>query len=99
VGEGGAIAVARSGLVVAEAQRVDVVDTVGAGDTFMGALIDGLVREGYRDASARTRLRDIRAEELTSILQFAAFAAAITVSRPGADPPRRDELPFDALSA
>ncbi|MGV8882218.1 MAG: PfkB family carbohydrate kinase [Rhodoglobus sp.] len=99
VGEGGAIAVSRSGMIVVEAQRVDVVDTVGAGDTFMGALIDGLVREGYRDASARTRLRDIRAEELRSILQFAAFAAAITVSRPGADPPRRDELGFDALSA
>lgn len=99
VGEGGAIAVSKSGMLVVDAQRVDVVDTVGAGDTFMGALIDGLVREGYRDASARTRLRDIRAEELTSILQFAAFAASITVSRPGADPPRRDELPLDELSA
>ena len=99
VGEGGAMAISRSGLLVVDAQRVDVVDTVGAGDTFMGALIDGLVREGYRDASARTRLRDIRAEELRSILQFAAFAAAITVSRPGADPPRRDELPLDTLSA
>lgn len=97
VGEGGAIAIASSGLVVIEAQRVDVVDTVGAGDTFMGALIDGLVREGYLDASARARLGDIRPEELRSILQFAAFAAAITVSRPGADPPRRDEV--QALSA
>jgi fructokinase len=99
VGEGGAMAMSRSGLLVVEAPRVDVVDTVGAGDTFMGAVIDGLVREGYRNASARSRLRDIRAEELTSILQFAAFAAAITVSRPGADPPRRDELPLATLSA
>ena len=98
VGEGGAMAMSRSGLLVVEAPRVDVVDTVGAGDTFMGAVIDGLVREGYRNASARSRLRDIRAEELTSILQFAAFAAAITVSRPGADPPRRDELPLATLS-
>ena len=98
VGEGGAIAVSRSGMIVVEAQRVHVVDTVGAGDTFMGAIIDGLVREGYRDAATRTRLRDITAEQLRTILRFAALAAAVTVSRPGADPPRRDELSLDALS-
>lgn len=99
VGEGGAIAASGSGIVVVEAQHVDVVDTVGAGDTFMGAIIDGLIRAGYRDAAARARLRDIGTEELRAILRFAAIAAAITVSRPGADPPRRDELSLDALSA
>lgn len=91
-GEGGAFAAARSGIVSIEAQRVDVVDTVGAGDTFMGALIDGLIRNEYRDASARSELRGIGGAELEAILRFGALAAAVTVSRPGADPPRRDEL-------
>ena len=91
-GEGGAIALARSGLVVVEAQRVDVIDTVGAGDTFMGAMIDGLVRYGYHDAGARQQLRHIASGELAAMLRFSTLAAAITVTRPGADPPRRDEL-------
>jgi fructokinase len=95
-GEGGAFAVARSGVIAVEAERVDVVDTVGAGDTFMGALIDGLIRCGYRNAKARQRLRGIPANELEAILRFSAHAAAITVSRPGADPPWREHLPFDS---
>ena len=52
-GAAGAFAAAGSGVVSVEAEPVDVIDTVGAGDTFMGALIDGLLRSGYRDASAR----------------------------------------------
>jgi fructokinase len=94
-GEGGAFAVARSGVIAVEAERVDVVDTVGAGDTFMGALIDGLIRCGYQNAKARQGLRGIPADELEAILRFSAHAAAITVSRPGADPPWREHLPLD----
>ena len=94
-GEGGAFAVARSGVIAVEAERVDVVDTVGAGDTFMGALIDGLIRCGYQNAKARQRLRGIPADELEAILRFSAHAAAVTVSRPGADPPWREHLPLD----
>lgn len=96
-GSGGAFAVARSGVVSVDAQRVEVVDTVGAGDTFMGALIDGLIRSGFADASARPGLRAIAQAELEAILRFGALAAAITVSRPGADPPRRAELPSDGI--
>ena len=94
-GEGGAFAVARSGVAAVAAERVEVVDTVGAGDTFMGALIGGMIRGGYRDAHARARLRGITAQEIIDMLRFAAAAAAVTVARHGADPPRRDELPDD----
>ena len=94
-GEGGAFAVARSGVIAVEAERVDVVDTVGAGDTFMGALIDGLIRSGYQNAKARQGLRGIPADELEAILRFSAHAAAVTVSRPGADPPWREHLSLD----
>jgi len=73
-----------------EAPKVDVVDTVGAGDTFMGALIDGLIGAGV--AGDREALRAIDGEVLNQILGRAARAAAITVSRSGANPPRADEL-------
>jgi len=72
------------------APKVDVVDTVGAGDTFMGALIDGLLTAGV--AGDREALRSIDGEVLNEILARAARAAAITVSRSGANPPRTDEL-------
>lgn len=91
-GAGGSFAVSRAGVASAPAQRVTVVDTVGAGDTFMGALIDTLLGSGYTDAAARTDLRAIQTAQLQAMLAVAARAAAITVSRPGADPPRREEL-------
>lgn len=90
-GAEGAIAVTADAEIVVPAVPTDVVDTVGAGDTFMGALIDGLLaREA--DLSARAPGGGIRPDELEALLRRSAEAAAITVSRPGADPPRRDEL-------
>ena len=73
-----------------KAPKVDVVDTVGAGDTFMGALIDGLISAGV--AGDREALRSIDGDVLNRILGRAARAAAITVSRSGANPPRAGEL-------
>lgn len=55
-----------------------VVDTIGAGDTFSAALIDALWDEPDRDPAES--------------MAYAARAAAVTVSRPGADPPYRAEL-------
>jgi fructokinase len=92
LGGGGAAALTREGGVHVDAVRADVVDTVGAGDTFMGALIDGLVQSGYEGGEARSALREISPQSLTRLLERAARAAAITVSRPGADPPWREEL-------
>ena len=91
-GSDGARAVVRAGVVSVPAERVAVVDTVGAGDTFMGALIDSLVRGGYIDARARGRVREIGLDALRDMIRFCARAAAVTVSRPGADPPTRAEL-------
>lgn len=91
-GAGGSFAVTGAGLQRADAPKVEVRDTVGAGDTFMGALIDGLLRSGFSGAAERQRLREIEAGAVQSLLTFAASCAAITVSRPGADPPRRSEI-------
>ena len=92
LGSGGCFAVAQGFEVRVPAVSVDVVDTVGAGDTFMAALIDGLLSEGAFGARARQVFESLEAERMTSLLHRSALAAAVTVSRPGADPPTRDEL-------
>jgi fructokinase len=68
---------------------VEVVDTVGAGDTFQAALICWLAEHGALTRAGLTELPD---DSLRAALQFAARAAAITCSRRGADMPRRAEL-------
>lgn len=68
---------------------VDVVDTVGAGDTFQAALLTWLAEN---DRLAPATVRDWTAPDLESLLAFAVRAAAITCSRRGADLPRRAEL-------
>ena len=90
-GADGAIAVTADGEVAVPAVSTDVVDTVGAGDTFMGALIDGLLARAT-GLGLRAPGGGIRPGELEALLRRSAEAAAITVSRPGADPPRREEL-------
>lgn len=89
----GAVAVCAAGEVRATAPQVEVVDTVGAGDTFMGALLDGLWEQDLLGGARREALRSIDLDTLTTVLDRCVAAAAITVSRAGANPPRRDELP------
>ena len=86
-----------AGAVAAEAPKVNVVDTIGAGDSFQAALLYALHALGRieRDALNRTS-----AAELHRALSFASTCAAITCGRAGADPPRRAELDarvFEAL--
>jgi len=88
-GAQGATAWAGSARVDAAPVAVDVVDTVGAGDTFQAALLTGLAERG---ALSPTSLKSIDAETLRDVLGFATKAAAITCSRRGADLPRRLEL-------
>ena len=71
---------------------ISVVDTVGAGDSFMSGLIDGLWAEGLLGASSRTALHGIDEETLRRVLDRCIRIAAITVSRAGANPPHRTEL-------
>ncbi len=73
-----------------------VVDTVGAGDSFQGALLMAL-REINR--IARDALVTMSADELRRALTFAAACAAITCSRSGANPPHRCELDAGLLEA
>ena len=89
----GAFAVTSAGarLSVA-APRVTVADTVGAGDSFMGGLIDGLWTAGLLGAPRRADLHDVAAATVQEVLERCARIAAITVSRSGANPPRRAEL-------
>ncbi len=92
-GKEGPIAWTKSGLS-AEITPADVpvVDTVGAGDTFMGGLIDALWRRDIRGPQGRDRLAEITQDELTSIVFEASEVADIVVQRRGANPPWAQEL-------
>lgn len=68
---------------------VEVVDTVGAGDTFNAGVLAKLSELGVLDKAA---LASLSAEALTAALAHGAAVAAVTVSRAGANPPWRDEL-------
>ena len=74
------------------APSVDVADTVGAGDSFMAALLSGIVDLGLDGAQNRKDLRELSSDSLRDLLAHAAWAAAVTVSRAGANPPSRAEL-------
>jgi fructokinase len=58
----------------------------------MAALLSAIVDRELDGAQRRSELRRLDAIELGRILDFAARAAAVTVSRPGANPPSRAEL-------
>ena len=69
--------------------RAEVADTIGAGDTVQAALLAWLHQH---DALTADALRALGRAEWEQMLDFAARAAAITVSRPGAEPPFASEL-------
>lgn len=73
------------------APQVQIADTIGAGDAFTSGLLDALLR---RDLAAPGAVADLDDETLAVVLDDAALVAAVTCSRPGADPPRRPELPI-----
>ncbi|MBA2948292.1 carbohydrate kinase family protein [Streptomyces himalayensis] len=68
---------------------VDVVDTIGAGDTVNAALLHRLA---VHDAMSVEAVAALGEDDWHDILGFAARAAAITCSRPGAQPPYAAEL-------
>lgn len=71
---------------------VPVVDTVGAGDSFMGGIIDAMWGMGLRGADARETLRTLPEEQVRAIIDRASAVSDVTVSRKGANPPWAHEL-------
>jgi fructokinase len=72
------------------AAHIEVVDTIGAGDSAMGAIIDAVRRQG---------LDDLSAPALRRIGHWAATVAGVTTSRAGANPPWVNELDNNAIGA
>jgi len=68
-----------------------VIDTVGAGDTFNAGVLAALAEAGALAVDAVRAGLD--PATLRAALELGVRAAAVTVSRAGANPPRRDELP------
>lgn len=73
----------------APARPVTVADTVGAGDTFNAGVLAALHEAG---ALTKPALAGLPAEVLDAALDLGIRAAAVTVSRPGANPPWRSEI-------
>ena len=88
LGAGGALAVSRHGTVRLPAPATVVVDTVAAGDTFTAGLLASLHGAGALGG----RLDGLAEETLADAMRWGLRAAAITCSRPGADPPHLAEM-------
>jgi fructokinase len=91
-GAEGPVVVSSGARVEMPGEAITVADTVGAGDSFMAALISGLAQLEALGAPARSRLRNITTDELRALAGYANRAAAVTCSRPGANPPTSAEL-------
>jgi len=85
----GATLFSRGATLSRPARGVEVADTVGAGDAFMGGVLGALADRDLLDAGRLATLGEI---VLADVLDTALAVAALTVSRVGADPPRRAEL-------
>jgi fructokinase len=72
-----------------EGVPVDVVDTVGAGDTFTGAVLSGFHQRGITNRSSMSSMDE---ESLLGVIDDALLAAAIVCSRKGSNPPWRHEV-------
>ncbi|MFQ6158686.1 carbohydrate kinase family protein [Sinorhizobium meliloti] len=88
-GADGAVGYTDGHKVEVASERVEVVDTVGAGDTFDAGVLAALKFNGLLTKKKVASLTD---EAIRQALTLGAKAAAVTVSRAGANPPWRHEL-------
>ena len=86
-GAKGLIGFTANGMEEVDGVKVDVVDTVGAGDTVGAIVVEGVIKRS---------VHGLQGQVLNAVLHKAAIAAGITCSRAGAQPPRAHEL-VDAL--
>lgn len=89
-GEAGAHAIWSGETVTVPAIRTTVADTIGAGDTFNAGVLASLNDQGVL---SKEGLAALTAEHLRLALKYGAQAAAVTVSRHGANPPWAHEMP------
>ncbi|AZO48365.1 MAG: carbohydrate kinase [Mesorhizobium sp.] len=88
-GSEGAVGYSKSHKVTVTPQKVAVVDTVGAGDTFNAGILASLHEQGLLTKAA---IGDLSEDAIRQALTLGAKAAAVTVSRAGANPPWRHEI-------
>jgi fructokinase len=86
LGGEGALVVHGTGDVEVTAPRVEVVDTIGAGDAFAGGVLGWWLEHGLGTEALADR------DRVAQATAFGCRVAALTCTRPGADPPRRAEL-------
>ena len=91
-GAQGPVVLSRSGQIDMPAEPIRLADTVGAGDSFMAALISGLAQLNALGAAARQQLYGITRDQLQALVSYANRAAGITCSRTGANPPWLHDL-------
>ena len=89
-GADGAVVSLRGEVFEASGRTVEVVDTVGAGDSFQAGLLCGLDELGK---ATKPGLSEVSQDECRKVVDFAMAAAATTCARRGADLPRRSDLP------
>jgi len=82
-GAHGLIGFTAKGMEEVDGIKVDVVDTVGAGDTVGAIVVEAIIKHS---------VHGLEGQVLNAVLHKASIAAAITCSRAGAQPPRTHEL-------
>ncbi|TPK91988.1 MULTISPECIES: carbohydrate kinase [unclassified Mesorhizobium] len=88
-GSEGAVGYTKDHAVTVMPEKVTVVDTVGAGDTFNAGILASLHEQGLLTKAA---IGELTQETIRKALSLGAKAAAVTVSRAGANPPWRHEI-------
>jgi len=73
-------------------QATTVVDTIGAGDSFMAGLLSALAGKSVLGRAKIQALADMSDSDVVEVVSFALSCAAVTVSRAGANPPTAAEM-------
>jgi fructokinase len=90
--DGATLFTPRGDTVSVKAPVIELVDTVGAGDSFLGATLFGLQQRGALGANAQELLGHVSLDDWINLLTLAAEVGAITCSRAGCNPPTLAEL-------